>query len=53
MMKKIINWFLDKVGIIDAFERIIKLEQTVEEIEITIDGLKMEADILLSKTYKK
>ena len=51
-MKKIINWFLDKVGIIDAFKRIIKLEQT-EEIEITIDGLKMEADILLSKTYKK
>mgnify|MGYP005668885221 CR=1 FL=1 len=23
------------------------------DIEITIDGLKMEADILLSKTYKK
>ena len=50
MKKEIINWFLDKVGIIDAFERIMKLEQTVVDMEVTIDGLKMEADILYAKT---
>jgi hypothetical protein len=49
MKKKIIHWFLDQIGVINAFERIVKLEETVVEIETSIDGLKMEADILLSK----
>lgn len=77
MKDKIINWFLDQVGVIDAFERIIaveqrineiekkqakryphlieriaELEKTVEELDITINALQMEADILLAKTQK-
>tara|TARA_R110002012_G_scaffold257679_1_gene437957 strand:- start:369 stop:527 length:159 start_codon:yes stop_codon:yes gene_type:complete len=52
MKEKIINWFLDQVGIMHAFERIEKLEETVEELDITINALQMEADILLAKTQK-
>lgn len=43
-------WIMGEFGLIDAYERLHELEEKVVDMEVTIDGLKMEADILYAKT---
>jgi len=49
-MKTIISQLLDRLGINDAFARILILEEKVQHMEKEINGLKMEANILYAKT---
>ena len=47
------NWLLEKLGILNAYERILVLEQKISKMEREIDGLKMEADILYANSLEK
>tara|TARA_R100000656_G_scaffold104606_1_gene76788 strand:+ start:459 stop:608 length:150 start_codon:yes stop_codon:yes gene_type:complete len=47
------NWIMEKLGILRVYERILVLEYKIERMEKSIDGLKMEADILYSKSLER
>ena len=42
-MKK---WIMVKLGLLNAYERIVVLELKVEQMKKSLDGLKLETDIL-------
>lgn len=44
------NWIMEKLGLTDAYKKIVALEARIETMERDIDGLKMEADIMYSKS---
>lgn len=52
MKNKITLWFMEWVGVLDAYQRIVDLEEKTKKIETDITGLKMEADIMYSKTLE-
>ena len=41
---------MEKLGLTDAYKKIVALEARIETMERDIDGLKMEADIMYSKS---
>jgi len=53
MRLRVMKWIMQKLGLKDAYQRIIALEAKLDKMQTDIDGLKMEADILYANSLER